>query len=55
MRFFMLSAIVDGLPYDIPAPAVLGVDPGAAGSMIFDLIASGKEKIFKLAKAHSRK
>ena len=53
-RVYLLSELVDGLPYDIPDPAVPGVDPGAAGSMIFDLIARGGDKILKLAQAQRR-
>ena len=52
-RVYLLSELVDDLPYDIPDPATPGVDPAAAGSMIFDLIARGKERILKLAEAHS--
>ena len=53
-RVYLLSELVDGLPYDVPDPGVPGVDSVAAGSMIFDLIAKGKDRILKLAEAHSR-
>lgn len=52
-RVYLLSVIVDDLPYDIPDPAIRGVDPAAAGSIIFDLIARGKGKIQKLAEVLS--
>ena len=53
-RVYLLSELVDGLPYDIPDPAVPGVDPGAAGSMLFGLIVRGRDKILKLAQAQRR-
>jgi protein-tyrosine-phosphatase len=53
-RVYLLSELVDGLPYDIPDPGMPGVDPTAAGSMISDLIARGNDKILKLAEAHSK-
>ena len=48
-RVYLLSEIVDGLPYDIPDPAIPGVDPSEVGSILFDLIARGKAKIQKMA------
>jgi len=54
-RTYLLSEIVDDLPYDIPDPASPGGDPAVAGSMIFDLIAKGKDRIIKLAQAYSGK
>jgi protein-tyrosine phosphatase len=53
-RAYLLSEIVDGIPYDIPDPALPGVDPAEVGSILFDLIARGREKILKLAQAQRR-
>ncbi len=49
-RVYLLSEVVDGLPYDIPDPADRGVDPGEVASLLSDLIARGKDKILALAK-----
>lgn len=53
-RVYLLSELVDSLPYDIPDPGLPGVDAAAAASMIFDLIIRGKDRILKLADTHRR-
>jgi protein-tyrosine phosphatase len=54
-RTYLLSEIVDGISYDIPDPPnSASVTPDEAGTILFDLLARGKEKILKLAESFSR-
>ena len=53
-RLFLLSEIVEGIPYDIPDPAGPGVDAADIGREIFTLVARGKEKIISLAESLRR-
>jgi len=52
-RFHMLSEITTGIAYDIPDPAMPGVDPDEVGREIKTLIAKGANKIFHLAESLS--
>ena len=53
-RLYLLSEIVDGIPYDIPDPAHLGVDPFDVGREIYEMIEKGKGKILQLAESLCR-
>lgn len=53
-RLYLLSEIVDGIPYDIPDPAYLGVDPFDIGREIYNMIVKGKERISQLAESLCR-
>ena len=53
-RLYLLSEIVEGISYDIPDPAYLGVDPFDIGREIYEMIAQGKEKILQLAESLCR-
>jgi protein-tyrosine phosphatase len=53
-RLYLLSEIVDGIPYDIPDPAHSGVDPVDVGYEIYKMIAQGKDKILQLAESLCR-
>ena len=50
-RVFLLSEIVDDIPYDIPDPATTVADPRTVALEIRDLITRGKEKILARADA----
>lgn len=52
-HLYLLSEIVDGIPYDIPDPADAGVDPFEVGREICSLLTKGKEKILQLAESLS--
>lgn len=53
-RVYLLSELVDGIPYDIPDPFGDSVTPAEAGAILFDLLTRGKEKILKMAESLSR-
>ena len=53
-RLYLLSEIVDGIPYDIPDPAHLGVDPFDVGRELYKMVAQGKEEILQLAESFCR-
>jgi protein-tyrosine phosphatase len=50
-RVYLLSQVVDGIPYDIPDPFSSRVTAEEAGMMLSDLLARGKERILKLAES----
>ena len=50
-RLYLLSELVDGIPYDIPDPADSGVDPFEVGREICTLLARGEEKILQVAES----
>jgi protein-tyrosine phosphatase len=53
-RLYLLSELVEGIPYDIPDPADPGVDPFDVGREICSLIAKGEKKILRLAESLCR-
>jgi len=51
---YLLSEIVDEMPYDISDPAKPGINPSEAGRELQTLIFRGKEKILQLAESLSQ-
>jgi len=50
-RVYLLSTIVEGVPYDIPDPARPGVDPVEVAHELKSLIDNGTARIVRLAQA----
>jgi protein-tyrosine-phosphatase len=49
-RLYMLSELATSIAYDVPDPALPGIDPEDSGRELINLIRRGKKKIIELAR-----